>query len=137
MNKTILTPIHIRFKDIDVMGHVNNAVHITFFEEARKAFLEQVLGISETSEYALILAAINCEYLIPLCLNDNAILEIWVADIGKKSFRFKYKIFKADEPDHVFSKGDSVMVAYNYHEKHSILIPSEFIIKVKDYSESK
>lgn len=135
MNKTILTPIYIRFKDIDAMGHVNNAVYMTFFEEGRKAFLSDVLGITEPSEYAIILATISCEYIKPLCLTDDALLETWVADIGKKSFRFKYRVFDRENHEILFAKGESVMVAYNYKEKHSITIPPEFIKMMKDFTE--
>ena len=34
------TPIQIRFKDIDKLGHVNNANHITYFELARVDYFE-------------------------------------------------------------------------------------------------
>jgi len=136
MNKTILTPIYIRFKDIDAMGHVNNAVYITFFEEGRKAFLSEVLGIIEPSEYSMILATINCEYIKPLCLADNASLETWVSDIGKKSFRFKYRVLNSENLEILYAKGESVMVAYNYKEKHSIPIPPEFVKMMNDYTET-
>ena len=136
MNKTILTPIYIRFKDIDAMGHVNNAVYITFFEEGRKAFLSEVLGITEPSGYSMILATISCEYIKPLCLTDNAVLETWVADIGKKSFRFKYRVFDKENPGILFAKGESVMVAYNYKDKLSITIPPEFVKMMNDFTET-
>ena len=136
MFKKVRTPIHIRFKDIDAMGHVNNAVYITFFEEGRKAFIDEVLGITNTSEYSMILATINCEYVKPLCLTDNALLEICVADIGKKSFRFKYSLFSKEDGGVLFAKGESVMVTYNYNENHSIAIPPEFLKKMKDYIET-
>ena len=41
----ISTDIEVRFRDIDSMGHVNNAVFLTYFEEGRKAFLSKVLDI--------------------------------------------------------------------------------------------
>ena len=34
------TPVQIRFKDIDMMGHVNNANFITYFELARLTYFE-------------------------------------------------------------------------------------------------
>ena len=39
----LTTGISIRFKDIDAMGHVNNALYFTYFEEARKSFLKRYL----------------------------------------------------------------------------------------------
>jgi acyl-CoA thioester hydrolase len=136
MNKTILTPLNIRFKDIDAMGHVNNAVYITFFEEGRKAFLKEVLGVTDPSGYSMILATISCEYIKPLCITDDPLLEIWVADIGKKSFRFKYRVLDRIDNKLIYAKGESVMVAYNYKEKHSMLIPQEFVMLMEDFTES-
>jgi acyl-CoA thioester hydrolase len=37
-------PIQIRFVDIDAFGHVNNAVFASYYEMARVAYFDQVLG---------------------------------------------------------------------------------------------
>ncbi len=36
------TAIQIRFKDIDMMGHVNNANYITYFELARLTYFDSL-----------------------------------------------------------------------------------------------
>ena len=35
--------IQVRYKDIDKQGHVNNAVHLTYFEAARSDYFKKVL----------------------------------------------------------------------------------------------
>jgi acyl-ACP thioesterase len=42
-HKRVVADLTVRFRDIDAMGHVNNAVFFTFFEEGRSAFLRRVL----------------------------------------------------------------------------------------------
>ncbi|HEY1915623.1 MAG TPA: thioesterase family protein [Streptosporangiaceae bacterium] len=37
-------PVVVRWRDVDAFGHVNNAVFLTYLEEGRDAFYEQVLG---------------------------------------------------------------------------------------------
>ena len=37
-------PIQIRWRDLDALGHVNNAVYLTYFELARLAYIRAVLG---------------------------------------------------------------------------------------------
>jgi acyl-CoA thioester hydrolase len=37
-------PIRIRWRDIDALGHVNNAVYFTYLEELLNAYLGPVLG---------------------------------------------------------------------------------------------
>jgi len=39
--------IEIRWRDQDAYGHVNNAVYLTYLEEARDEWLEQTLGSGE------------------------------------------------------------------------------------------
>jgi acyl-CoA thioester hydrolase len=38
------TPIQIRFKDVDRLGHVNNANHVTYFELARVEYFNELMG---------------------------------------------------------------------------------------------
>lgn len=127
-------PVNIRFKDIDAMGHVNNAVYITYFEEGRKAFLINVLDVSNPSEYSMILATIQCEYLKPLQITDEVMLETWLSGIKTKSFKFKYRIY-CPGTDVTFAKGESVMVAYDYKKKASMPLSEEFLSKTSGYTE--
>jgi acyl-CoA thioester hydrolase len=36
--------VSVRWRDTDALGHVNNAVYLTYLEEARDAFYERALG---------------------------------------------------------------------------------------------
>ena len=65
------TLIQIRFKDIDKLGHVNNANHITYFELARVEYFSALAGSSanhtkpfiiEWNNEGVILAKIEMEY---------------------------------------------------------------------------
>lgn len=132
--KKVKIPVNIRFKDIDAMGHVNNAVYITYFEEGRKEFLIQVLGVADPSEYSMILATIQCEYLKPLQITDDVMLETWLSEIKTRSFKFKYRIY-CPGTDITFAKGESVMVAYDYRKKASVPVSEEFLSKTNDYTE--
>ena len=82
--------ICVRFKDIDFMGHANNAVFFTFFEEGRKEFLNKILNISNPDGYNFILAHISCDFLKPVKINDTITLHLWIGKIGGKSFTFIY-----------------------------------------------
>lgn len=36
--------VHVRWRDVDALGHVNHAVFLTYLEEGRDAFFQQVFG---------------------------------------------------------------------------------------------
>jgi acyl-CoA thioester hydrolase len=75
-NPDFQTAINVRFNDIDAMGHVNNAVMFTYFEEGRKAlFLERLKGV-KGGGFNFILAHIQCDYLLPVRLEDRPVLKI-------------------------------------------------------------
>jgi acyl-CoA thioester hydrolase len=66
------TPIQIRFKDIDKLGHVNNANHITYFELARIHYFRDVINESVNwNEQGVILAKTEINYHRPILLSDN------------------------------------------------------------------
>ena len=75
-HQIIVADLTVRFRDVDAMGHVNNAVFLTYFEEGRSAFLARVLEIVDPSEYPFILARISCDYLRPLKLGDRIAIQV-------------------------------------------------------------
>ena len=49
-------PVDVRFKDIDVGGHVHHSIALVFFEEARAAYWASVVGRVGLEEVDFILA---------------------------------------------------------------------------------
>lgn len=118
-------PIEIRFKDLDAMKHVNNAVMFTYFEEARKGFFLDLVHATTPGEFQFILAHIECDYLKPVHLQDRLLMKMWVGDIGKKSFTFHYRLVDERDPSIIFSTGKSVQVCYDYRAKRTVEVSTE------------
>jgi acyl-CoA thioester hydrolase len=135
--KKVIHEIEVRFRDIDSMGHVNNAVFLTYFEEGRKIFLRDVLNIVDPKDYPFILAHIDCDFLKPVKLGDSPLLEVWIGEIREKSFAFKYRIVERSEETAVYGKGESVMVLFDYKENKSIPVPKDFLEKILAYCEQE
>lgn len=135
MNKKIITDITTRFRDIDSMGHVNNAVYFTYFEEGRKEFLRSLFNIVNPDEYNFILAHIRCDYLKPIRISDPISLELWVGEIGLKKFDLVYAIVNRDDSSAVYATGRSVQIFYDYKKNASMPIPQYFLDKILEYAE--
>jgi acyl-CoA thioester hydrolase len=136
-NKKIITDIKIRFRDIDSMGHVNNALYFTYFEEGRKEFLHSVFGIINPQDYNFILAHISCDFLKPIKISDIVFLEIGVGEIGEKHFDFIYKLFKKavdDNESSICAKGRSVQIFFDYKQNTTLPIPTHISEKLSNYS---
>lgn len=134
MSKKFTFTLPIRFKDLDAMGHVNNATILTYFEEGRKEFFVHALQSTSPKDFPFILAEVTCRYIRPIELIDRIVREnIWISKIGTKSFSFAYEIFRDNDPGWVFSTGESVQVYYDYDNGRSIQIPESFKSKVLSY----
>lgn len=131
----ICASIAIRFRDVDAMGHVNNAEYLTYFEEGRKAFLKEVMGIEVPADYPFILARAVCDYIRPIPLSAEISVMVWISRIGKKSFNFRYEIIDTRGGPEPYARGESVMVWYDYTSGKTALIPEETAAKLREYRE--
>lgn len=130
---SITTPITVRFRDIDSMGHVNNAVYFTYFEEGRKVFIHELFGLERPSDFQFILAHVRCDYVKPVKLNDLVSLQVWISDIGRKRFDMQYALTEAGNEALVFAKGQSTQVFYDYQASQSRAIPDTVRSRLEPY----
>ena len=115
--------IQIRYSDIDLMGHVNNAVYLNYFEYTRVYYFEKLLGEDWDWEHqGFILVRNEIEYITPLLLKDKPVIEMSIGKIGNKSFVLHYEL-RLD--GHVYTRASSKMVGYDMTEKKSIVIPKK------------
>jgi acyl-CoA thioester hydrolase len=133
--KKFAKEVSIRFHDIDAMGHVNNAVYFTYFEEGRKYFLIDVFGTTDIEKISFILAHQRCDYLKPVKLEDRVVVTVWVGEVGRKKFSFKYTLTDRSDASMVYAKGESLMVMYDYKAEKTIEIPVGFLKKILEYQE--
>jgi len=132
-NKLFSTNIEVRFRDLDALGHVNNAVFFTYFEEGRKHFSKKVFNVSDTSDFKFIMAHIQCDFIRPIRFNDHVILQMWVKDIGTKSFSFEYRLVDLSDETRVYATGESIQVCYDYEKNRSIEVPTKMRERLTRY----
>ena len=90
MSKTTC-PITIRFRDTDTMGHVNNAVYLSYFELARMDYFDKMMNSRwDWTKDGIILARNEIDYLAPVFLLDKIYVETEVVHVGNSSFTMAY-----------------------------------------------
>jgi acyl-CoA thioester hydrolase len=103
--------IQVRFSDIDVMGHVNNAVYLSYFEMARVIFFSELLGEQwDWKKDGVLLRKNEIEYIKPLLLHEQPEIFIYTNKIGNKSFELGYELKVLDE---IRTTGSSVLVSFD------------------------
>lgn len=123
-------PIEVRFRDIDAMGHVNNAVYVTYFEHGRAAFFRDVFSVRSVSDIDFIVARVEVDYKRPILLSDPVTLRLRLADVGRTSFAVEYALLASGE---VAAEGRSVQVFYDYEKGAKIPVPEGFLEKARPY----
>jgi acyl-CoA thioester hydrolase len=106
----------VRFRDLDSLAHMNNAVYATFLEQARIAFLSQHDAHVEN----MILARLEIDFRSPAELGETIEIEVNPTRIGTKSFDLEY-VMRAGE--RVVAEAKTVLVAYDYDRAESVEIP--------------
>ena len=88
--------IQIRWRDMDAYGHVNNAVYLTYLEECRDAWAQELLG-SVGGSWDFVLAHVGVDYRRQLTQADGAVVvRCGLASFGRSSIRTKEVIVMSD-----------------------------------------
>ena len=122
--------IPVRFRDLDGMQHVNNAVYFTYMEQARSEWYRALMGITSVGEFDFILARAECDFKAPIGLGETVVVRVKLTKIGDSSFRFKYEL-RSKATDTLFATGDSVLVCYDYKRAKPMPIPPRFRMKLE------
>ncbi|MFM7731092.1 MAG: acyl-CoA thioesterase [Flavobacteriales bacterium] len=132
MTKPTILPYcpEIRFRDIDAMGHVNNAVFLSYFEQARIHFFRQLVGERwDWRSKGILVARNEINYRLPVHLHHRIEIHVGVEHIGNKSFTLNYEV-RCEE--HVCADALSVLVYYNHSEGHSMNLPEEWVARLNE-----
>ncbi|MFM7661081.1 MAG: acyl-CoA thioesterase [Bacteroidota bacterium] len=113
--------IQVRYYDLDLMGHVNNSVYLSYFEMARVHYFKQLVGVNwDWRKEGVLLVRNEIDYLKPILLNDEPEVHMTLEKIGEKSISLLYEIRVNDE---IYTKGRSVLVCFNAGEGKTIQVP--------------
>jgi acyl-CoA thioester hydrolase len=93
---SVVVPIQVRFRDLDALGHVNNAVYLTYLEVARAAYFSR-LEPDWVGKGHFILARAEVDFLRPILLQDPVEVGVRVVRLGRSSFDMEYLVLAAGE----------------------------------------
>ena len=105
--------IQVRFRDTDGMGHVNNAVYLTYLEMAREQYWRDVFGLTDYRGVDIIMARVEIDFRAPIVPGDTIVVGIRASALGRKSFDFQYEGWRKADGNVVFASR-SVQVMFDY-----------------------
>jgi acyl-CoA thioester hydrolase len=128
-------PMEVRYADLDPQGHLNNAKYLTYFEQARIRYFEE-LGLftkgQSFMDIGIIVADIHIKYLAPVYLGAAVQVGVQTAAIGNKSITLQEIIVEGDA-GRVCADGTVVLVAYDYRAHRATPVLEEWRRKIMEF----
>jgi acyl-CoA thioester hydrolase len=119
------TPIPIRFSDIDLFGHANNALFLTYFEQARSNYWNEIIHWDWNAR-GIILAKAEVEFINPIVLTDQIFAYVRTSRIGNSSWDIEYVLVAEKEGKQTIkAKGKTIQVCFDYQNNCSAPIPEK------------
>ncbi len=123
------TRLEVRFRDVDAFGHVNNAVFLSYIEQARIRYLAEALALpitlTDVQELPLILARIEIDYRAPIFFGQTVEVGTRVDWIGRSSFSMSHHATAGDDA-HTVCEANTILVAYAYPSARPMPVPDEW-----------
>ena len=113
----------VRFRDLDAMGHVNNAVFLTYIESARVAYLQHLGAAATLQDMSIIVARIEIDFRAPVGFGEDVEISVHASRFGGKSFDLDYELRVGDT---VVAEAKSVLVAYDYGTGEAVELPNDW-----------
>jgi len=129
---TIVAPLKPRFRDTDAMGHINNAVYVTYLEVARQEYWRAFKRDDNYRVVPFILARVEVDFRSEALMHETLELCIRCAYVGRKSFAFDYVIRELGSQRLVVA-AKSVQVFYDYALKQSIPCPDDLRQRLESF----
>jgi acyl-CoA thioester hydrolase len=133
--------IEVRFSDTDAMGHVNNAVYLTYFELARAGYYQAVTGrVFETlaeTDRSMIMAHARVEYRAPTFFGETVIVACRAAWVSRSSFSLVYRLTASDDSPRgggrLLADGETIQVTYDYASGRATRLDPEMVRALEAY----
>ena len=127
---TVVHPIRPRFRDTDAMGHINNAVYVTYLEVARQIYWETLDHVADYRRVPFILAHVTIDFRSEALVKEALEIGIRCEWIGGKSFAYAYQIWE-QASERLVVEATTVQVCYDYATKTSMPMPEELRRKLE------
>ena len=123
----------VAFRDLDAFGHVNNAVYLTYIENARIGYVRDVLGIESLEGLLLIVASVKIDFRSRANLGEVLEIGSRTTRVGTKSFDLDHEIRSSSQDGRLVAEVSTTLVAFDYDADNTMPIPPEWKERIENY----
>lgn len=121
----IQAEIDIRFRDTDAIGHVNNAVYVTYLEVGRQAYWRAMAPEVDYRRVPFVMARLEIDWKSPAWVGEILTVGVRMSWAGTRSFGTEYEI-REKQSGRLVVTARSVQATFDHHEQRTIPIPADF-----------
>ena len=121
----------VTFRDLDVFGHVNNAVYLTYLENARIGYLREVLSIESFEDLLVILAKVRIDFRSRASLGEVLEIGARVSRIGTKSFDLDHEVRGPD--GRLVAVASTTLVTFDYRGDTTMPVPDLWRERIQSF----
>jgi acyl-CoA thioester hydrolase len=111
---TAIYHAQVRWSDADIMGHVNHARYLSYFEDARMTLLAtSPAGLAGAGDRGYIAARVAVDYEFPATFRPGLALRVesTISRVGTTAWTWDQRMFDGEQP---VARCECVLVAYSY-----------------------
>ena len=122
-------PVHVRFSDVDVDGHVNNVKYFEYFQEARISGIARMWqGLDQIT---LVVAQTDVEYRVPILFRQEPYdAWSWIARIGQRSATIESIICDGET---LLSRARVTIVFFDQQTQRSTVPPEVYLDRLREF----
>ncbi|MFI5349589.1 MAG: acyl-CoA thioesterase [Elusimicrobiota bacterium] len=128
----IVSEVQVRFSDTDALGHVNNAVYLSYLESARVDYLRELLGAKKIEELGVIIARIEIDYKSPAFHHETMRVGCRVYELGGSSIKMDYRV-EDKATGRLVALAKSVLVTYDYAAARVVRVREDWREKMEAF----
>lgn len=122
--------VSVRFRDLDPLNHVNNAIFSTYYEEARIAFIEEIPGWQEevAKGFGFVLANLQIDFIESVKFPSTLLIGSGIKEMGNSSITSFQAIYHKQTKD-LMSVAQATGVWFDLKQQKPARVPQVNYIK--------
>lgn len=126
-------PIEVRFNDTDALGHVNNAVYLSYFEMGRSAYYRELMGVpfgtdEDSERYPIVMSEASVHYRTQAFYGESLVVECRVGWMSRSTIGLEYRVVSEGSelaPARHVADGITVHVRWDVTTRRVSRVPPE------------
>lgn len=130
-----VTPVQIRFNDIDMIGHINNNSYLEYMDLGKTAYFNAVKAdLVNWKHINAVIVNINCDFFAPGYINEPIAVLTAVTSISQRSLKMEQRVINA-ETGEVKCIGYTVMAGFDPTTAQGAPIDEEWKLAIGKFEE--